>query len=110
MEPWGRSAFTVRDARELEEEGFLRPQGDPAALAWIIPENEEEPVPPSGHVVSFKSFHECGFGVPASRFLRRILGHYGVELQNLNPNGVLHLSVFVGLCEGFLGIDAHFGL
>jgi hypothetical protein len=23
---------------------------------------------------------------------------------------VLHLSVFVGLCEGFLGIDAYFGL
>jgi hypothetical protein len=46
------------------------------------------PSPPSGYVVSFVSFHERGFGVPASRFMRAILHHYGVELHNLSPNSI----------------------
>ncbi|RLM55102.1 hypothetical protein C2845_PM10G10600 [Panicum miliaceum] len=28
-----------------------------------------------------------------------------MELQHLNPNGVLHIASFVTLCEAFLGID-----
>jgi hypothetical protein len=39
------------------------------------------PSPPPGYVVSFVSFHERGFRVPASRFMRAILHVYGVELQ-----------------------------
>jgi hypothetical protein len=30
-----------------------------------------------------------------------------VELQHLNPNGVLHVTGFVTLYEGFLRIDPH---
>jgi hypothetical protein len=65
---------------------------------------------PSGYVLSFVSFHERGFGVPASRFMRAILHFYGVELHNLNPNSIAQAAIFAVVCEGFLGIDPHWDL
>jgi hypothetical protein len=61
-------------------------------------------------VVSFIPFHERGFGVPASRFMRALLHHYGVELHNFNPNSIAQASIFAAVCEGFLGIDPHWDL
>jgi hypothetical protein len=66
--------------------------------------------PPSGYVLSFVSFHEQGFGVPASRFMRAILHFYGVELHNLSPNSIAQAAIFAAVCEGFLGIDPHWDL
>jgi hypothetical protein len=60
--------------------------------------------------VSFAHFHEQGFGTPTSKFFRGLLHHYGIELQNLNPNSVLKIVVFVTLCEGYLGIRPNFAL
>jgi hypothetical protein len=42
-------------------------------------------VPPEGYVVSFISFHERGFGVPASPFMRALLHYYKVEIHHLTP-------------------------
>jgi hypothetical protein len=56
----------------------------------------------SGYVLSFVSFHERGFRVPASRFMRAILHFYGVELHNLNPNSIAQAAIFAAVCEGFL--------
>jgi hypothetical protein len=39
-------------------------------------------------VVSFVRFHERGFMVPASRFMRALCHHYGVELHNFAPNAI----------------------
>ena len=36
--------------------------------------------------------------------------YYGLELQHLNPNEIQHISAFVALCEGYLGIEPHFEL
>lgn len=33
-----------------------------------------------------------------------------MELQHLNPNGIQDISTFFGMCEGYLGVQAHFGL
>jgi hypothetical protein len=30
--------------------------------------------------------------------------------NHLNPNSVLHIAIFVHLCEAFLGIELHFDL
>jgi hypothetical protein len=38
------------------------------------------------------------------------LPHYGIELQNLNPNSIMQITVFVALCEGYLGIKPNFAL
>jgi hypothetical protein len=74
------------------------------------PQNGAAPSPPPGYVVCFISFHEWGFGVPASRFMRAILHHYGVELHNLSPNSISQAAIFVAVCEGYLGIDPHWDL
>jgi hypothetical protein len=71
---------------------------------------EAIPSPPPGYVVSFIAFHERGFGVPASRFIRALLHHYGVELHNLNPNSIAKAAIFAVVCEGFLGIEVHWDL
>jgi hypothetical protein len=61
-------------------------------------------------VVSFIRFHERGFTAPASRFLRALCYHYGVELQNFAPNTISQAATFVGVCEGFLGIPVNWDL
>jgi hypothetical protein len=68
------------------------------------------PASPPGYVLSFVSFHERGFGVPASRFMWAILHFYGVELHNLSPNSIAQAAIFTAVCEGFLGIDPHWDL
>ena len=88
--------------------GLLRPRTE--AMEWLVPQGESVPAPPDGYVVSFVAFHERGFGTPAHPFLRGILFKYELELQHLNPTGVQHMAVFAAFCEGFLGIEPHFGL
>ena len=40
-------------------------------------------------------------------FLRGLLNEWGLELQHLNPIGVLHIAGFVTMCEAFLGMEPH---
>ena len=54
--------------------------------------------------------HERGFGVPVSRFMRALCDYYGVELHNFAPNSISQAAVFVTVCEGYLGIEAHWDL
>jgi hypothetical protein len=61
-------------------------------------------------VVSFVAFHECGFSVPADRFIREVLFAYGLQLQHLNPNNIQQMAAFEAMCEGYLGIGAHWPL
>jgi hypothetical protein len=68
------------------------------------------PNPPFGYAVSFIRFHERGFAAPASRFLRGLCFHYGVELHNFVPNAISQAATFVGVCEGFLGIAVNWDL
>ena len=51
-----------------------------------------------------------GLSLPAHEFLRGLLFVYGVQLWQLTPNAILHLAVFITICEGYLGIYPHWGL
>src|SRR6185369_12620178 len=66
--------------------------------------------PPQGYVVSFVRLHERGFGVPVSRFMRALCDYYEVELHNFSANSISQAAVFVAVCEGYLGIEAHWDL
>jgi hypothetical protein len=48
--------------------------------------------------------------LPISPFFRDLLDFYHLNLTHLNPNSILQVSIFVHLCEAFLGILPHFGL
>jgi hypothetical protein len=72
-----------------------------------LPVEYKEPHTNPGEIESFIMFHEHGLGHTVHPFLLGLLNEFGVELQHLHPNGVLHITGFVTLCEGFLMIDLH---
>jgi hypothetical protein len=66
--------------------------------------------PPAGYALSVTSFHEWGFGVLVSRFMLALPHYYGVELHNFNSNSIAEATIFSAVCEGYLGIEAHWDL
>ncbi|RLN08468.1 hypothetical protein C2845_PM11G06000 [Panicum miliaceum] len=60
--------------------------------------------------VLFEHFIERGLALPASNFFRGLLCHWGIQVHHMNPNSIVHLSIFVQFCEAFLGIEPHFDL
>jgi hypothetical protein len=51
-----------------------------------------------------------GLALPISPFFRGLLDFYRLNLTHLNPNSILQISIYVHLCEAFLGVLPHFGL
>jgi hypothetical protein len=70
--------------------------GDP----YLMEKSEDE-------IPMFVRFAERGLALPASDFFKGLLGYYGVEYVNLNPNSIFHTTVFIHFCEAFLGIKPH---
>jgi hypothetical protein len=86
---WERSTVTRLALNQVVTTGQLAANEDGRPAAWILLSGREQaPHPPSGYVVSFVSFHERGFTAPASRFMRALCHHYGVELHNFAPNAI----------------------
>jgi hypothetical protein len=108
---WERSTATTLALSQLAAGGQLAANVDGQPPELIIPsEKARVPNPPYGYIVSFTRFHERGFTALASRFLRGLYYHYGVELQNFAPNAISQAATFVGVCEGFLGIPVNWDL
>jgi hypothetical protein len=108
---WERLTATMLALGQLVAGGQLAANVDGQPPEWIMSsENERVPNPPYGYIVCFMRFHERGFTAPASRFLRGLCYHYGVELQNFAPNAISQAATFVGVCEGFLGIPVNWDL
>jgi hypothetical protein len=109
--PWPRSTVMRLALSELVNAGQLAANVDGQPAAWIVPPStDREPNPPHGYVVSFICFHERGFAAPASRFMRGLCYHFGVELHNFASNAISQAATFVGVCEGFLGIPPNWDL
>jgi hypothetical protein len=81
-----------------------------AMLQWHPTAGEDIPTPNTTEIVVFSSFFQHGFGLPICDFLRGLLNHYQMKLVHLNPNSILRITVFVYLCEAFLGIPPNFPL
>jgi hypothetical protein len=102
---WKKSKAKTEDLLALLNSGFLREKevdmwraaaGDP----YPMEKNPDE-------ITMLTRFAERGLSLPASDFFKGLLGYYGIEYLNLNPNGIFHTSVFVHFCEAFLGIKPH---
>ena len=93
--------------------GIFHREGVPAAAGGGALEGSWEggvPRPRPDEVVSFLTFHERGLGYPAHWFLHGLLNEWRLELQHLNPTGVLHIVGFVTVCEAFLRMEPHVDL
>jgi hypothetical protein len=102
---WKKSKTKTEDLLALLSSGFIREKemdswraavGDPYPM-----EKSEDEIP------MFVRFAEHGLALPASEFFKGLLGYYGVEYVNLNPNSIFHTTVFIHFCEAFLGIKPH---
>lgn len=104
MAAWTPSMVIAARLESLVVVGVLPPND---FIEWQAASEEVFPTPNTGEIVFQTSFFDCGFYLSAHRFLRGLLYFYGLELHNLNPNGMLHVACFITLCECFLGIELH---
>ncbi|KAK1643230.1 hypothetical protein QYE76_061035 [Lolium multiflorum] len=75
-----------------------------------FPSEENYPTPPIGYRVSFVDHLIRGLSAPIHDFLRGLLFVYGLQLHHLTPNSILHISIFITLCESFLGVHPNWAL
>jgi hypothetical protein len=78
--------------------------------SWRICRGVTVPTEDTHESVIYVPFLIRGLALPISPFFRGLLDFYHLNLTHLNPNSILQVSIFVHLCEAFLGILPHFGL
>jgi hypothetical protein len=99
---WKKSKDETEDLLALLNSGFLR---EKEVDMWRAAAGDPYPMEKSpDEIPMFTRFAERGLSLPASDFFKGLLGYYGIEYLNLNPNGIFHAAVFVHFCEAFLGI------
>ncbi|KAK1608534.1 hypothetical protein QYE76_032207 [Lolium multiflorum] len=103
---WSAFAISNRDINKLRALGLIYASEDDIRLPGAV----SRPKPLKGFAVMFTAFLFRGLSLPAHEFLRSLLFFYGIQLWQLTPNSILHLSIFITVCEAFLGIDPHWGL
>ncbi|KAK1573732.1 hypothetical protein QYE76_027171 [Lolium multiflorum] len=103
---WSASAISNRDINKLRALGFISASEEDIRLPGPV----TRPKPPKGFTIMFAAFLFRGLSLPAHEFLRSLLFFYGIQLWQLTPNSILHLSIFITVCEAFLGIEPHWGL
>ncbi|KAK1603651.1 hypothetical protein QYE76_027324 [Lolium multiflorum] len=102
---WERSRISNQDVNLLKKLGFMKQE-----KTLIFPGEESYPTPRIGYRVTFVDHLICGLATPIHEFLRGLLFVYGLQLHHLTPNSVLHISIFITLCERFLGTPPNWGL
>ena len=80
---------------------------DRVTTRWRPSFGEEFPTPRTDELVVCEDYFYQGFGVPIHPFLHRLIDYYGISLCNLNPNSILHVSIFINFCEAYLGTLPH---
>ncbi|KAK1617450.1 hypothetical protein QYE76_022967 [Lolium multiflorum] len=102
---WERSKISSQDMNLLKKLGFAKKKD-----ALRFPHEESYPSPPIEYRVSFVDHLIRGLSPPIHEFLRGLLFVYGLQLHQLTPNSILHVSIFITLCECFLGVQPNWAL
>ncbi|KAK1678003.1 hypothetical protein QYE76_038851 [Lolium multiflorum] len=104
LSEWERSKISNQDTNLLKKLGFLKKK------ALIFPSEESFPTPGIGYRVTLIDHLIRGLSAPIHEFLRGLLFVYGLLLHQLTPNSILHISIFITLCECFLGTHPNWAL
>ncbi|KAK1608991.1 hypothetical protein QYE76_032664 [Lolium multiflorum] len=102
---WERSKLSNQDKRGLKKLGLMQKED-----SLIFPGDESAPNPRIGYRVTFIDHLICGLSTPVHEFLRGLLFVYGIQPHQLTPNSILHISLFITLCECFLGTHPNWGM
>ena len=106
-EGWVPSKSSDFDLETLVSNGLLP---EKSIIQWRPALGEDRPYENTGKIVAFAPYFERGLGVPCLAFFSGLLYYYRIQLHHLTPNSFVHISIFVHLCEAFLGIEPHFEL
>jgi hypothetical protein len=104
---WSKSMSTEATLAKLVTAGVI---AEAAICRWRTSDGESYPDPRPGEIVVFEDFYWRGFGNLCHPFLRKLCDYYRISICNLHPNSILSVSIFIVLCESFLGIQPHFNL
>ena len=107
VQEWKSSKCTDFHLLNLVESHLLQPR---SVIHWRHSDGESFPHERGNESIIFLPHVLWGLGFPISDFSRGLLHHWGVQVHHLTPNSILHISIFVHLCEAFLGIEPHFDL
>ncbi|KAK1648413.1 hypothetical protein QYE76_066218 [Lolium multiflorum] len=102
---WERSKISNEDMNLLKKLGFTKKEN-----ALCFPKEESYPSPPIEYRVSFVDHLIRGLSPPIHEFLRGLVFVYGLQLHQLTPNSILHVSIFITLRECFLGVQPNWAL
>ncbi|KAK1699379.1 hypothetical protein QYE76_016076 [Lolium multiflorum] len=102
---WERSKISNQDVNMLKRLGLMKKED-----AIRFPSEESYPAPPIQYRVSFVDHLIRGLSAPIHDFLRGLLFVYGIQLHQLTPNSILHVAIFITLCECFLGVPPNWAL
>ena len=106
-EGWNTSKCSESDLKTLVLAGLLVPR---SVIQWRPALGKDHPYENMGEIVAFTPYLERGLVFPCSSFFYGLLRYYRFQLHHLTPNSLVHISIFVHLCEAFLGIEPHFEL
>jgi hypothetical protein len=101
------SVVSEPDLLHLVSIGVLPPR---ELCSWWICHGVTVPTEDTHESVIYVPFLLRGLGLPISPFFRDLLDFYRLNLTHLNPNSILQISIYIHLCEAFLGVLPHFGL
>jgi hypothetical protein len=101
------SVVSESDLLHLVSIGVLPPK---ELCSWRICRGVTVPTEDTHESVIYVPFLIRGLALPISPFFCGLLDFYRLNLTHLNPNSILQVSVFVHLCEAFLGVLPHIGL
>ena len=102
---WERSKISNQDVNMLKKLGLTKKEE-----GLLFPGEESFPTPRIGYRVTFIDHLIRGLSPPIHEFLRGLLFVYGLQLHQLTPNSILHISIFITLCECFLGTHPNWAL
>ena len=88
------------DIARLREVGYLTAdiQHRLSALGKVIP------TPEPNESVVFVSHFLRGLGLTLDPFVRGLMFYYGLDFHDLASDTILHISLFIVVCEAFLHI------
>jgi hypothetical protein len=101
------SIISESDLLHLVDVGVLPPK---ELCSWRICRGVTVPKEDTHESAIYVPFLIHSLALPVSPFFRGLLDFYDLNLTHLNPNSILQVSIFIHLCEAYLGILPHFGL
>jgi hypothetical protein len=101
------SVVSESDLLHLVDVGILPPK---ELCSWWICCGFTVPTEDTHESVVYVLFLIRGRALPISPFFHGLLDFYNLNLTHLNPNSIMQISIFIHMCEAYLGVLPHFGL